>query len=167
MGNTGFGNSGPFFHFSKSVMKRFLLLTAVALILSPRSSTGQEVADSSMRLTYRIEKPQGTALDLAMKGLGVSDGEFVSVYTQSGDSIAGIVARVRDGTWARNRGLMSNGGRQIDFGPIRTYLRHSQLFRIFVLPAWCSGCEGDRRVNFLPYEDTTGYMFGGKRQRVH
>lgn len=140
---------------------------ADSAIVSLRDTTTTELAPGA-RLTYRFVRPTQTALEHAMAGLPTLDGEFVAVYLQRGGFVAGIIARVRDGSWQRNPEVWGSdsgqGGHRVYFGRLQTYLRGDQRFRILALPAWCANCDGDRRVTFLPYADTTGYFVGAGRQ---
>lgn len=148
------------------------LLTGAGLLLvtlvGPVSLLAQRQADSTERLSYRFQRPSQTALDLAMSGLRILDGEFMEVGTQRGDSIVEVIARVRDDTWQRNpevRGASAPGDPGVYFGLLRTYLRGEQRFRILVIPAACAECQGDLRVSFLPFSDSTGYLVGTGRSR--
>lgn len=121
--------------------------------------------ETKLRLTYRLVRPGRTARELAMAGLPTLDGEFVGVYLQKGDSDAGIIARVRDESWERNPEVWGSdsreGGSHVFFGHLRQYLQDDPRFRILVLPVSSTKCDGDMRVTFLPYGDTTGYLVWG------
>jgi hypothetical protein len=146
-------------------MRHFIPL--LALIVPSQPLLAQVAVDTSNRITYRLERPTITALQLAKKGLPVFYGELLLVSLQRGDTIAELIARVRNSSWKTNSEvwLMGNnpGARRIPFGRLQNYLRGDQRFRILVLPAWCEGCEGDLTITFLPYADTTGYLVQGRR----
>ena len=142
-------------------MRRLLFYST--LVLNVHALVAQAPADSAARLTYYFVRPSQTALAQAMAGLPTLDGEFVAVYREEGDSIAEIIARVRDRSWRRNPEVWGRSpGDSVFFGRLQTYLWGDQRFRVLVLPAVCTGCEGDRRAIFLPFADTTGYVVGGR-----
>src|SRR5687768_4816231 len=69
---------------------------------------------------------------------------------QRGDSVAQIIGRVRDESWASNPEVWAYEGDipRVFFGHLRTYLRGDQRFRILVRPATCAHCDHqqDRRM---------------------
>jgi hypothetical protein len=148
-------------HAARTVPVALAALT-VALPLN-----AQRVAEPSERLGYRFPNPTQTAVDHARSGLQVLGGEVITVHRQSGDSIAELIARVDDATWTRNPevrgGDPSRPEALISFGKLRTYLQEDRRYRILALPAYCSGCEGQRRIIFLPYADSTGHLVGSSR----
>lgn len=142
---------------------RHVLIPAILLGLVPSAVLGQGAVDDNDRLSYIFATPTSTALEHVNDGLHVLDGEFLAVGRVSGDTLAEIIARVRERTWQRNPEVVGGdpAGTSVSFGSLRDYLRGDPRFRILALPAYCKGCEGDRRIVFLPYADTTGYLVGG------
>ncbi len=147
-------------------MRRSLILAlgwVGLLACAPVVAQQTTVAGPKDRLTYYFPEPHLPALDHAKDGLHVLDGEFIAVGQTRGDSVVEILARVREATWRENPRVVggSPGEARVAFGPLQTYLRGDPRFRILAIPAACGGCPpGSRRIVFLPYSDTTGYLVG-------
>jgi len=143
-------------------MRMYVL--AVACCLAAELSAQ---ASESDRLSYQFVRPTIDAVTLATQQLPTLNGEFLSIVKVKGDSIAMIMGRVKTASWRANRELkgrtMAGGDNLVSYGLIQQYLRGDRRFRVLVIPAYCAGCAGNRRVFFLPYSDTTGFIVGSGR----
>jgi hypothetical protein len=90
-------------------MRRFIVV--LGFVLHAQMLLAQAPVDRAARLTYRFARPSRSALALAMAGLPTLDAEFMSVYVQRGDSVAGIIARVRTESWQRDPEVWGDAGR--------------------------------------------------------
>lgn len=127
-----------------------------------------EPVTPNLRLTYRFVEPTTPAMEHALQGLDVLDGELLEVTHTKGDTVVELLAQVRAESWAANPevwgGDPSGRTERVYFGRVQEYLAGDPRFRILVIPAMHVENDRDRLVTFLRFTDTGGYLVGGRRQ---